>query len=76
MYSIAFATKAISISPTLTWNVILTGFVVVYALVQREACIVQLVDLNSILVVVAYLVIYDMCRGDESVDGHGSGLCE
>jgi len=72
MYSIAFATKAVSISPTLTRKYIFTGFVVVYALVQREACIV----LIGILDVVAYLVIYDTCRGDESADGHGSGLCE
>jgi len=76
MYSIAFAMKAVSISPTLTRKYILTSFVVIYALVQREACIVQLVDLIGVLDVVAYLVIYDTCRGDESADGHGSGLCE
>jgi len=45
--------------------------VVVYTLVQREAHIVQLVDLIGILDVVAYLVIYDTC-GDESVDGRGT----
>ena len=41
---------------------------VVYALVQREARIVQLVDLIGVLDVVAYLVIYDTCGGDESAD--------